>query len=45
MADVSERSHDIADPFGETVSLIAASATLNEIMQDLYLYLQELDLT
>ncbi len=46
MADVSERSHDIADPFGETiVSYRRVRDELNEIMQDLYLYLQELDLT
>ncbi len=46
MADVSERSHDIADPFGETiVSYRRVRDELNEMMQDLYLYLQELDLT
>lgn len=45
MADVSERSHNIADPYGETiVSYRRVRDELIGILEDLYRYLQESDI-
>ncbi|HHW93392.1 MAG TPA: threonylcarbamoyl-AMP synthase [Clostridiaceae bacterium] len=44
MADVSERSSDISDPFGETiVSYRRVRDELNDLLDDIYRYLQGLD--
>ncbi len=44
MADISEHSHDIADPFGETiVSYRRVRDELSEMLDDLYLFLQTMD--
>ena len=45
MADISEQSQDIADPFGETlVSYRRVRDELSEVMDDLYRFLQHSDL-
>ncbi len=44
ISDVSERSHDIADPFGETIaSYRRVRDELSDILEELYRFLQELD--
>jgi protein-tyrosine-phosphatase len=44
VADISEQSQDIADPFGETlISYRQVRDELSEIMDDLHRFLQQSD--